>query len=206
MNDADAFAGPMTGTCICATARRSPRWSKFTAERFGRAIVMPNLKPPVATDGRGGGLPRAHSAPRCRRAARFEPLMTLYLTDATVARGNRPRRRQRVRARREALSGRRDHAFGCRRHRHPQDLCRARAHAEASACRCWCTASRRAPDVDVFDRETAFIDETARAAARALSAARKWCSSTSPRHARSNSSRRRARGRRRHHHAAASAA
>ena len=26
---------------------------KFTAERFGRAIVMPNLKPPVATVGRG---------------------------------------------------------------------------------------------------------------------------------------------------------
>ena len=26
---------------------------KFTAERFGRAIVMPNLKPPVATTALG---------------------------------------------------------------------------------------------------------------------------------------------------------
>jgi dihydroorotase len=53
-----------------------------TARRFARAIVMPNLKPPVTTvklalEYRGrilAALP-AH--------ARFEPLMTLYLTDHT---------------------------------------------------------------------------------------------------------------------------
>ncbi|HEX4240975.1 MAG TPA: dihydroorotase [Steroidobacteraceae bacterium] len=54
----------------------------FTARRFGRAIVMPNLKPPVTTV----ELARAYrdrvleSLPR---GARFEPLMTLYLTDQT---------------------------------------------------------------------------------------------------------------------------
>jgi dihydroorotase len=53
-----------------------------TARRFARAIVMPNLKPPVTTV-------EAARAYRDRiRAAlpaglRFEPLMTLYLTDLT---------------------------------------------------------------------------------------------------------------------------
>ena len=56
-----------------------------TARRFARAIAMPNLKPPVTTvaaaaayrDRIRAGLPAS---------ARFEPLMTLYLTDDTTAR------------------------------------------------------------------------------------------------------------------------
>ena len=54
----------------------------FTAARFARAIVMPNLDPPVTTTAAAlayrerilGALPAG---------ARFEPLMTLYLTDRT---------------------------------------------------------------------------------------------------------------------------
>jgi dihydroorotase len=54
----------------------------FTAARFGRAIIMPNLKPPVTiTD---------HALAYRRRilealpvGSAFEPLMTLYLTDRT---------------------------------------------------------------------------------------------------------------------------
>jgi dihydroorotase len=56
---------------------------KFTAERFGRAIVMPNLKPPVATTALAAayrGRILASLAPH----SRFVPLMTLYLTDATA--------------------------------------------------------------------------------------------------------------------------
>ncbi len=53
-----------------------------TAARFRRAIVMPNLKPPVATTQAA-----AQYRDRILRAlpdgARFEPLMTLYLTDNT---------------------------------------------------------------------------------------------------------------------------
>jgi dihydroorotase len=52
----------------------------YTAERFGRAIVMPNLKPPVTTT----ELARAYRARilEARPAgSTFEPLMTLYLTD-----------------------------------------------------------------------------------------------------------------------------
>ncbi len=53
-----------------------------TAARFARAIVMPNLKPPVTTT----ALALAYRD-RIRAAlpagSRFEPLMTLYLTDNT---------------------------------------------------------------------------------------------------------------------------
>ncbi len=53
-----------------------------TAARFGRAIVMPNLKPPVTTT----ALALAYRE-RIRAAlpsgSRFDPLMTLYLTDNT---------------------------------------------------------------------------------------------------------------------------
>jgi len=53
-----------------------------SASRFARAIVMPNLKPPLTT------VEAAHSYRRrivaaLPRGAAFEPLMTLYLTDHT---------------------------------------------------------------------------------------------------------------------------
>ncbi len=54
----------------------------FTAAQFARAIVMPNLKPPVTTT--------EHALAYKKRilealpaGSRFEPLMTLYLTDRT---------------------------------------------------------------------------------------------------------------------------
>lgn len=56
----------------------------FTAARFGRAIIMPNLTPPVTTTDQA----RAYGA-RVRAAlpaeSQFRPLMTLYLTDNTRA-------------------------------------------------------------------------------------------------------------------------
>ena len=55
-----------------------------TAAQFGRAIIMPNLKPPVTTT----ALALAYRQ-RIRQAVpagtAFEPLMTLYLTDNTPA-------------------------------------------------------------------------------------------------------------------------
>jgi len=51
-----------------------------TARQFGRAIIMPNLKPPVTTAAEA-----AHYRARIRAVVPagvdFEPLMTLYLTD-----------------------------------------------------------------------------------------------------------------------------
>ena len=37
------------GTSISATARCSPRSLRYTARQFARAIVMPNLVPPVTS-------------------------------------------------------------------------------------------------------------------------------------------------------------
>jgi len=52
----------------------------FTAARFARAIIMPNLVPPITTT----ALARAYRRrilDALPRDAKFEPLMTLYLTD-----------------------------------------------------------------------------------------------------------------------------
>src|SRR5690606_29391488 len=59
-----------------------------TARQFARAIIMPNLKPPVTTTGLAqayrerivAALGRSGVAP-----GSFTPLMTLYLTDNTSA-------------------------------------------------------------------------------------------------------------------------
>jgi dihydroorotase len=56
-----------------------------TARRFARAIVMPNLKPPVTTVAAAAAYRDRILAVR-PAGARFEPLMTLYLTDETPAR------------------------------------------------------------------------------------------------------------------------
>ncbi len=53
-----------------------------TAERFGRAIVMPNLKPPVTTTGQALAY-RERILAAVPAGADFTPLMTLYLTDNT---------------------------------------------------------------------------------------------------------------------------
>jgi dihydroorotase len=60
----------------------------FTARQFARAIVMPNLRPPVTTTAMAAAyrerilaaLPKGASA-----GSDFQPLMTLYLTDRTTA-------------------------------------------------------------------------------------------------------------------------
>jgi dihydroorotase len=54
----------------------------FTAERFGRAIIMPNLKPPVTTTELAKAY-RARILESLPAGSAFEPLMTLYLTDRT---------------------------------------------------------------------------------------------------------------------------
>ncbi|SAK65492.1 dihydroorotase [Caballeronia temeraria] len=56
-----------------------------TARQFGRAIIMPNLKPPVTTTEMAAAYRERILAalPKEGAGARFEPLMTLYLTDNT---------------------------------------------------------------------------------------------------------------------------
>jgi len=55
----------------------------FTAARFARAIVMPNLKPPVTTTDAAIQY-RARIVAALPAGADFTPLMTLYMTDRTA--------------------------------------------------------------------------------------------------------------------------
>ena len=129
-----------------------------TARQFARAIVMPNLKPPVRTTAQAlhyrerilGELPEGSD---------FDPLMTLYLTDDTP-----PEEISRAK-----LSGR-VHAVKY----YPAG---ATTHSDAGVTRisrCFRTLERMEelgfpllvhgestdPAIDVFDREKAFIEET----------------------------------------------
>ena len=54
----------------------------FTAGQFGRAIVMPNLTPPVTTAEAAASY-RARILAALPAGSRFTPLMTVYLTDTT---------------------------------------------------------------------------------------------------------------------------
>jgi dihydroorotase len=56
----------------------------FTAAQFARAIVMPNLKPPVTTAAQAVAY-RDRIVAALPPGAAFTPLMTLYLTDNTTA-------------------------------------------------------------------------------------------------------------------------
>jgi dihydroorotase len=51
-----------------------------TAAQFGRAIIMPNLKPPVTTAAQAVAY-RERIRAAVPAGLAFEPLMTLYLTD-----------------------------------------------------------------------------------------------------------------------------
>jgi dihydroorotase len=54
-----------------------------TARQFGRAIIMPNLRPPVTTTDQARAY-RERILAALPAGAKFEPLMTLYLTDNTA--------------------------------------------------------------------------------------------------------------------------
>lgn len=56
----------------------------FTAKQFGRAVVMPNLKPPVRTVDDATAY-RQRILAALPDGVSFQPLMTLYLTDNTSA-------------------------------------------------------------------------------------------------------------------------
>ncbi len=54
----------------------------FTARQFARAVIMPNLKPPVTTVAAAAAY-RERISQAVPKGLSFEPLMTLYLTDTT---------------------------------------------------------------------------------------------------------------------------
>ena len=126
-----------------------------TARRFARAIVMPNLKPPVTT------LAQALAYRQQIRAAlppglRFEPLMTLYLTDTTTP---------------AEIDAARDSGLVHAVKLYPAGATTNSAAGVTDLARCSATLARMEtlgmpllvhgeatdPKVDVFDREAVFI-------------------------------------------------
>jgi dihydroorotase len=131
---------------------------KFTADRFGRAIVMPNLQPPVATTAAASAY-RTRVLAALPRTSTFTPLMTLYLTDSTL-----PEEVDRAIAA-QSVYGVKLYPAGATTHSDAgvTDIRKTYAvlermqecgmpllvHGEAARA-----------EVDVFDRESVFIDET----------------------------------------------
>ena len=130
------------------------RVAPYTARQFARAIVMPNLAPPVTS-----AAAAAAYRDRIRVAAGegFEPLMTAYLTDRTdpaeLARGFEEG--VWIAAKLYPAGATTNSASGVTaiRHIHP-------ALERMQACRMVLCVHGEVtdPDVDVFDREAVFID------------------------------------------------
>jgi len=128
----------------------------FTAARFGRAIVMPNLTPPVTTTQLALAY-RERILAALPAGSGFQPLMTLYLTDGTAP-------EEVARARAAGIAGFKLYPAGATTHSESgvTDLRNIRrvlermseldmvlqVHGEVTGA-----------EVDVFDREARFIDE-----------------------------------------------
>jgi dihydroorotase len=130
--------------------------AKFTAARFGRAIVMPNLKPAVTTAAMARGY-RERIMAALPKNARFEPLLTLYLTNATP-----PDEIDRARAC-GFIHGVKLYPAGATTHSDAgvTDIAKVYgvlARMEKIGMPLLVHGESPHPDVDVFDRETHFID------------------------------------------------
>jgi dihydroorotase len=130
--------------------------ARFTAERFGRAIVMPNLKLPVTTTALAAAY-RQRIVAALPAGSRFEPLMTLYLTDDTPA-------DEIERARNSGfIHGVKLYPAGATTHSQSgvtdiKHVYGVLAHMEKIGMRLLVHGESAQSEVDVFDREAHFID------------------------------------------------
>jgi dihydroorotase len=129
---------------------------KFTAQRFGRAIVMPNLKPPITTAALAHAY-RERILAALPKGAQFEPLLTLYLTNSTT-----PQEIDRARAS-GIVHGIKLYPAGATTHSGAgvTDIAKVYgvlARMEEIGMPLLVHGETPGPDVDVFDRETHFID------------------------------------------------
>ena len=136
-----------------------------TANVFARAIVMPNLKPPVTTVAAAAAYRERILAALPAGGARFTPLMTLYLTEATSA----------VEVRRS-----RDSEFVCAVKYYPAGATTHSEHGVGRLERAYPALEAMERDgvvlcvhgevtdagVDVFDRERVFVDRELHAIVR----------------------------------------
>ncbi|MFI4891402.1 MAG: dihydroorotase [Steroidobacterales bacterium] len=128
----------------------------FTAAQFGRAIVMPNLNPPVTTTALAQAY-RSRILAALPAGSSFQPLMTLYLTDSTTP--------QEIEHAREAgfVHGVKLYPAGATTHSDAgvTDIGRLDAvfaTMESIGMPLLVHGESTRADVDVFDRESVFID------------------------------------------------
>lgn len=128
----------------------------FTAQRFGRAIVMPNLKPAIVTTDMAHAY-RQRILSALPAGSRFEPLLTLYLTNTTTS-------DEIDRARAAGfIHGVKFYPAGATTHSDAgvtdiRQVYGVLAHMEKLGMRLLIHGESPQADVDVFDRETHFID------------------------------------------------
>jgi hypothetical protein len=108
-----------------------------TAAQFGRAIIMPNLKPPVTTAAQALAY-RDRIRAALPAGVNFEPLMTL-VPDRQLAGRRNPAGQRCWRGRRQVVPCRRHDQQRRGRDRPAQDVQNAGSDA-APACCCWCMA------------------------------------------------------------------
>ena len=157
----------------------------FTAARFARAIIMPNLSPPVTTAAAALAY-RERIRAALPAGAQFEPLMTLYLTDQTPV-------EEIARARAAGVIGCKFYPAGATTHSAAgvTDVRRLDAVFERMAeagLVLQVHGEVTDPAVDVFERRNASSIRCSRPSARAMRGCAS-CSSTSLRARRSSSCR-----------------
>ena len=130
---------------------------KFTAARFGRAMIMPNLNPPITSTAAASAY-RDRILAALPAGARFEPLMTLYLTDTTPPEEiDRAMRSGFIHGVKLYPAGATTHsADGVTDIRHVHAVL---ARMEELGLPLQVHGESTGPTVDVFDREARFIDE-----------------------------------------------
>lgn len=128
----------------------------FTARQFARAIIMPNLKPPVTTVAMASAY-RERILRAVPAGTRFEPLMTLYLTDSTPS--------SEIRAARASgfIAGAKLYPAGATTHSDAGVTAIEKIYPALEAMQeCGLVFQVHGEvtdgDVDVFDRERVFID------------------------------------------------
>lgn len=127
-----------------------------TARQFGRAIIMPNLKPPVTTAAQAVAY-RERIQAAVPAGLRFEPLMTLYLTDNTPPEEIRRAREAGVVALKLYPAGATTNSDAG-----VTDVRRTYATLEAmqrEGLLLLVHGEVTSPEIDLFDREAVFIDQ-----------------------------------------------
>jgi dihydroorotase len=127
----------------------------FTAAQFARAVIMPNLKPPVTTTEAALAY-RERIQAAVPKGAKFEPLMSIYLTDNTPA-------TEIKRAKANGIVGAKLYPSGATTNSDAgvtsiEKIYPALAAMEEAGLVFQVHGEVTHNDVDIFDRERAFID------------------------------------------------